>query len=59
LRFKTTDKKVYYSDNYFIISVWSRAMKLIMEEWAAILSFTCGAKRFEQALIESTMNDQM
>jgi hypothetical protein len=34
-------------------------MKLIMEEVSAIPSFTCGAKSFEQALIESMMNEQI
>jgi len=34
-------------------------MKLIVDEGAAIPSFTCGAKSFEQALIESMMNEQI
>jgi len=34
-------------------------MKLIVQEGAAIPSFTYGAKRFEQALIESMMNEQI
>jgi hypothetical protein len=34
-------------------------MKLIVEEGAAIPSFTCGAKSFEQALNESMMNEQI
>jgi hypothetical protein len=34
-------------------------MKLIVEEGAAIPSFSCGAKRIEQALIEYMMNEQI
>jgi len=34
-------------------------MKLIVEEGAAIPSFTYDAKSFEQALIESIMNEQI
>jgi hypothetical protein len=34
-------------------------MKLIVEERAVIPSFTCGAKSFELALIESMMNEQI
>jgi hypothetical protein len=59
LLLKKPTRKSFNSDNYFIISVWSRAVNLIVEEGAAIPSFTCGAKSFEQALIESMMNEQL